>query len=156
MARGRLRRLTTVVGHSYIDSQCHVMAGPRALQRLGEDYVGLSWLGSTNAHGLPRNAIVLMGVIALLFLWTSTFEQILLFAGLVMATNTLFTVMAVFVSRARRKREAQQSVFTIPFTPCRHYFWLSRAGPCHGSSVPFAAWHNTWFDRCWIPTVSTA
>ena len=105
-----------------------VMAGPRALQRLGEDYVGLSWLGSTNAHGLPRNAIVLMGVIALLFLWTSTFEQILLFAGLVMATNTLFTVMAVFVSRARRKREAQQSVFTIPFYPLPAIIFLGITG----------------------------
>ena len=79
-------------------------------------------------HGLPRNAIVLMGVIALLFLWTSTFEQILLFAGLVMATNTLFTVMAVFVSRARRKREAQQSVFTIPFYPLPAIIFLGITG----------------------------
>ena len=105
-----------------------VMAGPRALQRLGEDYVGLSWLGSTNTYGLPRNAIVLMGAIALFFLWTSTFEQILLFAGLVMATNTLFTVMAVFVSRARRKREAQQSEFTIPFYPLPAIIFLSITG----------------------------
>ena len=32
-----------------------VMAGPRALQRLGEDYRGLRWLGAINSHGLPRN-----------------------------------------------------------------------------------------------------
>ena len=105
-----------------------VMAGPRALQRLGEDYVGLSWLGSTNAHGLPRNAIVLMGGVALLFLWTSTFEQILLFAGLVMATNTLFTVMAVFVSRARRQGRALQSVFTIPCYPLPAIIFLGITG----------------------------
>lgn len=105
-----------------------VMAGPRALQRLGEDYSGLRWLGSTNAHGLPRNAILLMGIVALIFLWTSTFEQILLFAGLVMATNTLFTVMAVFVSRARRKAEGSQSVFTIPFYPLPALIFLSITG----------------------------
>ena len=46
----------------------------------------------------PANAIVFMGLVALGFLWTSTFEQILLFAGLVMAANTFFTVVAVFVS----------------------------------------------------------
>jgi APA family basic amino acid/polyamine antiporter len=104
-----------------------VMAGPRALQRLGEDYRGLRWLGAINSHGLPRNAIVLMGVVALIFLWTSTFEQILLFAGLVMATNTLFTVMALFVSRARRHDDAK-SVFTIPFYPLPAIIFLTITG----------------------------
>jgi APA family basic amino acid/polyamine antiporter len=69
-----------------------------------------------------------MGVVALLFLWTSTFEQILLFAGLVMATNTLFTVMAVFVSRVRREGEAQQSLFTIPFYPVPAIIFLCITG----------------------------
>ena len=105
-----------------------VMAGPRALQRLGEDYVILSWLGGTNAHGLPRNAIVLMGVIALLFCGHQRSGRYC-FAGLVMATNTLFTVMAVFVSRARHKREAQQSVFTIPFYPLPAIIFLSITEP---------------------------
>lgn len=105
-----------------------VMAGPRALQRLGEDYAGLRWLGSTNAHGLPRNAILVMGMVAVIFLWTSTFEQILLFAGLVMATNTLFTVMAVFVSRARRNGETYPPVFTIPFYPLPAIIFLSITG----------------------------
>jgi APA family basic amino acid/polyamine antiporter len=104
-----------------------VMAGPRALQRLGEDYRGLRWLGAINSHGLPRNAIVLMGVVALIFLWTSTFEQILLFAGLVMATNTLFTVMALFISRARRHDDAK-SVFTIPFYPLPAIIFLTITG----------------------------
>ena len=58
-----------------------IMAGPRALQRLGQDYRGLAWLGKTNEGGLPANAIVFMGLVALGFLWTSTFEQILLFAA---------------------------------------------------------------------------
>jgi APA family basic amino acid/polyamine antiporter len=69
---------------------------------LGQDYRGLAWLGKTNEGGLPANAIVFMGLVALGFLWTSTFKQILLFAGLVMAANTFFTVVAVFVSRSRR------------------------------------------------------
>ena len=94
-----------------------VMAGPRLLKRFGEDYRALRWLGASNSHGLPRNAIVVMGAVALIFLWTSTFEHILLVAGLVMATNTLFTVMAVFVSRARRKHSAAKSVFSMPLYP---------------------------------------
>jgi APA family basic amino acid/polyamine antiporter len=95
-----------------------VMAGPRALQRLGQDYRGLGWLGEVNAGGLPSNAITFMACMALLFLWTSTFEQILLFAGLVMAANTFFTVVAVFISRRRRAQQHHEtSVFEIPWYP---------------------------------------
>ena len=106
-----------------------IMAGPRALQRLGQDYRGLAWLGKTNEGGLPTNAIVFMGLVALGFLWTSTFEQILLFAGLVMAANTFFTVVAVFVSRRRRTdRPYGGSIFTMPWYPLPALIFLAITG----------------------------
>jgi len=106
-----------------------IMAGPRALQRLGQDYRGLAWLGKTNEGGLPANAIVFMGLVALGFLWTSTFEQILLFAGLVMAANTFFTVVAVFVSRRRRMSLPRDgSIFTMPWYPLPALIFLAITG----------------------------
>ena len=106
-----------------------IMAGPRALQRLGEDYQGLAWLGKTNEGGLPSNAIVFMGLVALVFLWTSTFEQILLFAGLVMAANTFFTVVAVFISRRRRAIDPEgRSMFTMPWYPVPALIFLAITG----------------------------
>ena len=90
-----------------------VMAGPRALHRLGEDYPLFDYLGRRNKADIPVNAIVFMAGIALLFLWTSTFDQILLFAGVLMATNTFVTVAAVFVSRRRFPRTA----FVMPLYP---------------------------------------
>ncbi|HCG95806.1 MAG TPA: amino acid permease [Halieaceae bacterium] len=106
-----------------------IMAGPRALQRLGQDYRGLAWLGKTNEGGLPANAIVFMGLVALGFLWTSTFEQILLFAGLVMAANTFFTVVAVFVSRRRRMSlPPGGSIFTMPWYPLPALIFLAITG----------------------------
>ena len=106
-----------------------IMAGPRALQRLGQDYRGLAWLGKTNEGGLPANAIVFMGLVALGFLWTSTFEQILLFAGLVMAANTFFTVVAVFVSRRRRMSlPNERSIFTMPWYPLPALIFLAITG----------------------------
>ena len=106
-----------------------IMAGPRALQRLGQDYRGLAWLGKTNEGGLPANAIVFMGLVALGFLWTSTFEQILLFAGLVMAANTFFTVVAVFVSRRRRMSlPPDGSIFTMPWYPLPALIFLAITG----------------------------
>ena len=106
-----------------------IMAGPRALQRLGQDYRGLAWLGKTNEGGLPTNAIVFMGLVALGFLWTSTFEQILLFAGLVMAANTFFTVVAVFVSRRPRKAPPHgRSIITMPWYPLPALIFLAITG----------------------------
>jgi APA family basic amino acid/polyamine antiporter len=106
-----------------------IMAGPRALQRLGQDYRGFAWLGKTNEGGLPSNAIVFMGLVALVFLWTSTFEQILLFAGLVMAANTFVTVVAVFVSRRRRASgRGDGSVFNMPWYPVPALIFLAITG----------------------------
>jgi APA family basic amino acid/polyamine antiporter len=106
-----------------------IMAGPRALQRLGQDYRGLAWLGKANEGGLPANAIVFIGLVALGFLWTSTFEQILLFAGLVMAANTFFTVVAVFVSRRRRMSlPNDRSIFTMPWYPLPALIFLAITG----------------------------
>ena len=106
-----------------------IMAGPRALQRLGPDYRGFAWLGKTNEGGLPANAIVFMGLVALVFLWTSTFEQILLFAGLVMAANTFVTVVAVFVSRRRRASgRGDGSVFNMPWYPVPALIFLAITG----------------------------
>jgi len=101
-----------------------VMAGPRALQRLGEDYPLFDYLGRRNKADIPVNAIVFMAGIALLFLWTSTFEQILLFAGVLMATNTFVTVAAVFVSRRRFPRTA----FVMPWYPLPAIVFLSITG----------------------------
>ena len=106
-----------------------IMAGPRALQRLGQDYRGFAWLGKTNEGVLPSNAIVFMGLVALVFLWTSTFEQILLFAGLVMAANTFVTVVAVFVSRRRRASgRGDGSVFNMPWYPVPALIFLAITG----------------------------
>jgi len=94
-----------------------VLAGPRALQRLGGDYRQFAFLGRLNDAGIPTNAIVFLSGIALVFLWTSTFEQILIAAGLLMALNTLVTVLAVFVSRKKAGRRGLSESFTMPLYP---------------------------------------
>jgi len=94
-----------------------VLAGPRALQRLGGDYRQFAFLGRLNNAGIPTNAIVFLSGIALVFLWTSTFEQILIAAGLLMALNTFVTVLAVFVSRKKAGRGGVSGSFTMPLYP---------------------------------------
>ncbi len=75
------------------------LAGPRALQVIGEDFYPLRLLGNTNAQSIPRNAIYFQSFIALLFILTSSFERIIVFAGAMLAFNSFLAVLGVFILR---------------------------------------------------------
>ncbi len=79
-----------------------ILAGPRVLHRIGQDFALFRPLGALNEHGIPSRAILLQAAISLVLLWTSSFERILVFSGALMALNTLFAVLGLFVLRLRR------------------------------------------------------
>jgi APA family basic amino acid/polyamine antiporter len=79
-----------------------ILAGPRVLHAIGEDFTLFRALGAVNADGVPVRAILLQALISLLFLWTSSFDTILVLAGATMALNTFFAVLGVFVLRWTR------------------------------------------------------
>lgn len=79
-----------------------ILAGPRVLHVMGEDYPLFRALGKVNADGVPVRAILLQAGFSLAFLWTSSFESILVLAGATMALNTFFAVLGVFVLRWRQ------------------------------------------------------
>lgn len=78
------------------------IAGPRVLQVIGEDIRGLSVLARKNAGGIPYVAVYCQSALAIVFILTSTFESILVFAGFVLALNSFVTVLGVFVLRVRQ------------------------------------------------------
>jgi len=61
------------------------LAGPRALHAIGEDYRAMSWLGRSTADGVPWAAILFQSGIAVFFILTQTFDEILVFAGAMLA-----------------------------------------------------------------------
>jgi APA family basic amino acid/polyamine antiporter len=76
-----------------------IVAGPRVLHAIGQDFPVFKALGVSNTDGIPARAILLQCAVTLLFLWTSSFESILIFSGATMALNTFFAVLGVFVLR---------------------------------------------------------
>lgn len=90
-----------------------ILAGPRVLHAIGEDYPLFRALGVCNADGIPARAIVFQSVVTLAFLWTSSFESILIFAGVTMALNTFFSVLGVIILR-----------WTQPFLERPYRIWL--------------------------------
>lgn len=95
-----------------------VMAGPRVIQMIGEDFPLLAALGKTNASGIPARAIYTQCFITLLFIFSSTFESVLVFSGFTLALNTLATVSSIFVLRWREPTlERPYRTFLFPLPP---------------------------------------
>ena len=95
-----------------------VMAGPRVLQVIGEDYPLFRRLSRTNRDGIPAVAILTQAALSLLFIVTASFETILVFAGFTLGLNSLLTVAGVFVLRVREPDAGRPyRAWGFPFTP---------------------------------------
>ena len=94
------------------------MAGPRVLQVIGEDFPALAVLSRTNRDGLPYIAITFQSSLTVVFILTSGFESVLVFAGFTLALNSFVTVLGVFVLRWRQPRLPRPyRTFGYPVTP---------------------------------------
>jgi APA family basic amino acid/polyamine antiporter len=94
------------------------IAGPRVLQVIGEDFHALRLLSRTNKDGIPSTAIFVQSCLAVLFILTSSFESILVFAGFTLALNSFATVLGVFVLRWRQPDLLRPyRTFAYPLTP---------------------------------------
>jgi APA family basic amino acid/polyamine antiporter len=112
-------QLTGLVLASLLISTVSAMtiAGPRVLQVIGEDFEALSFLAKRNSDGIPSRAIYVQSILAVVFILSSSFESILVFAGFTLALNSFATVMGVFVLRIRQPdlpRPYRTFLFPIP------------------------------------------
>ena len=94
------------------------IAGPRVLQVIGEDFNALRFLAKKNGDGIPTTAIYLQSTIAVIFILSSTFESILIFAGFTLALNSFATVLSVFVLRWKQTQlDRPYKTFLFPIPP---------------------------------------
>ena len=77
----------------------YVFLGPRILMVMGEDIPALAWLSVKSRRGLPVNAFIFQTVVALTFIYTSTFPQVLLYASILLTTISTLAVAGVYVLR---------------------------------------------------------
>ncbi len=102
-----------------------ILAGPRALQAIGEDFPALGFLGKVNAQNIPANAIFVQAAITIALILTSTFKFILIFAGSMLALNSMLAVLGVMVLRAKEPDlERPYKTWAYPVTPL-HYIAIT-------------------------------
>jgi len=98
------------------------IAGPRVLQMIGEDFPLFRSLGMANNDNIPARAIIMQSSIALLFVLTSTFDRVLIFAGFVLAFNSFITVVGLFILRIREPQLIRP--FRVPLYPLTPILYL--------------------------------
>lgn len=99
------------------------IAGPRVLQVVGQDIRPLRFLAKSNKDGMPTIAVLVQSGLALIFVATATFDQVLVFAGFTLALNSLFAVGGLFVLRARQPELARP--FKVPLFPVTPLIYLA-------------------------------
>ncbi|MCU0835920.1 MAG: amino acid permease [Chromatiaceae bacterium] len=92
-----------------------VLAGPRVIDVIGQDVPALRFLAARNRRGAPTRAVLLQQGLALGFILTGSFEQVLTFAGF---TLTLFALLTVAGQvRLRRREPDLPRPFRVPLYP---------------------------------------
>lgn len=103
-----------------------LMAGPRVLQVMGEDFRLFRLLAVRNKSGVPRAAVYTQGCLTIVFIVTSTFESVLVFSGFILGLSSLATVLGVFVLRFKKGADHQ---------PGQYRTWLFPLPPLIYSSI---------------------
>jgi len=94
-----------------------IIVGPRVYNVVGEDYPILRWLSRKN-NDIPYVAIFLQSLISIIFIITSTFEQVIIFVGFTLNLFTFLTVLGVFIYRFRlAPKERPKNNFGYPWLP---------------------------------------
>ena len=106
--------LSTVSSYVYI--------GPRIMHAMGEDYKTLAILSEKNIDGIPFKSFWIQLIISIIFILTSTFEQVLLYAGISLIVTTIFTVIALFVLRITEPN--LKRAYKVPGFPILPTFFL--------------------------------
>jgi APA family basic amino acid/polyamine antiporter len=95
-----------------------VIVGPRVIQMIGEDYSIFKVLSRRNKSGIPVIAIVSQSVIALILLFSSSFDMIITYISFTLSLFTTLTVLGVFILRYQRPDlERPYKTWGYPVTP---------------------------------------
>ena len=95
-----------------------VIVGPRVIQMIGEDYSIFRHLARKNSHGIPVIAIASQSVIALILLFSSSFDMIITYISFTLSLFTTLTVLGVFILRFQKPDlERPYKTWGYPVTP---------------------------------------
>lgn len=95
-----------------------ILTGPRIVYAMAHDGLFPAFAGKLHPKTeVPVFAILVQGILSLLFLWTGTFQQILDFAGYGLSVIGVLAVLPIFWLRGRSDFRPQFRVPAYPWVP---------------------------------------
>lgn len=92
-----------------------IITGPRVTQVMGEDYRGIRWIGRNSRNDTPARAIYIQAVLAILYIISSTFEQMITYIGFTLNLMTLLTVLGMVIQRQRDRNSPNPPYLLRPY-----------------------------------------
>lgn len=102
-----------------------VWAGPRVLQVMGRDFEALRVMAAKNRHGIPMPATLILSGMALGFVLTGDFGQLLTYTQFALTLCAFLTVFGIFIVR---RRPAVEGAFRCPLYPLPPLVFLAMTG----------------------------
>jgi APA family basic amino acid/polyamine antiporter len=100
----------------FATASAYLLTGPRVMFAMARAGHFPSVAGRLRAkHGTPAVATIILAGLALAFLWTGSFDAIVVYAGVGLAIASLLSVSAVYVLRVRRPDLPRP--FRVPLYP---------------------------------------
>ncbi|MDY6951712.1 MAG: amino acid permease [Thermodesulfobacteriota bacterium] len=96
-----------------------IMAGPRVYYAMAKDGVFFELFGKVNKlHRTPAHAIFLQGAIAIVMVFTATFDKLLLYIGFTLSLCAMLTVIGMVLLRIKQPAlKRDYKTFGYPVTP---------------------------------------
>ena len=81
-----------------------IIIGPRVSKSIGEDFSKLNFLSRENKDESPYFGLIIQLVLALIYLFTASFEQLIIYTGFVLNIFTFLSVLGLFFIKENTDR----------------------------------------------------
>ena len=95
-----------------------IISGPRVLERIGQDYPALNKVAIKNKAGAPALAIFIQAAIAVIFVFLTSFQELIIFIAVTLTIFALLTVIGIYIMRIKEPNtERPYKTWGYPFSP---------------------------------------
>lgn len=99
-----------------------LIASPRVLSSMGEDYKILNFTSKKNKFQSPYMALLIISAISAILIISSSFEWLINFIGITLIIFTTLTSASIFLLR---RKQNYQPIFKTPLFPLTPLFFIS-------------------------------
>lgn len=111
------RSLSLIVALMLVSSvSAYILTGPRIIMAMANQGHFFKWAAKANSTGVPSRATWLQAALALLFIWSSSLEGIIVVSSLGLGLFSILGISSIFVFR-NRDRSGEYQGFRCPGYP---------------------------------------